>query len=191
VPAQTPVSSKRSVRVVSMYATRWRDVGKTPSATPLDLDLGVLTSYYDFYKDRLPRLLSRRPLNVADVRFDAPVPDVSLTSAEISLFALPSNQIVSAATLHIETGPLTVEEVKTGIGGVLEHCIHAELMVGGRRLSDYIDTLAIAASAQETPTEVAALLPERHLLVFVPREGDEGAPDKAVIEEIVYRDAPP
>jgi len=190
VSAAQYMNSAVQVRVVSMYATRWRDTGMGPSAAMLDLDLGVLTRFYDFYKDRLPGLLRRVTIDADDVRFMAPEPAVSVVSAEVSLFALPSNQIVCEATLIVRSDPFST--IKSGIAGVLEHCIQGDLLVAGRPLPDFIDDLARGVSAQDIPSEAAALLPERHLLIFMPRLAGGGAPPgPEVIEEIVYRDAPP
>lgn len=185
-----PMVASRHVRIVSMYATRWRDTGQAEGAKP-NLDLGVLTRFYDFYRDRLPRLL-REPVVLPDVRFPEPAPAVGLVSAELSLFGLPSGQIVCEATLVVETDPFAIENVKSGLAAVLEHCIQGALLVGGRPLADVVDDLARGVKAQAIPSEAAALLPERHLLIFVPRRGDQEVPPrKQLIEEIVYRDAPP
>lgn len=184
-------TSHRPVRVVSMYATRWKDTGKGPSPTTLDID-PPLARHYDHYQDRLPRRLLCRPAkNVEDVRFSKQ-PDVALTSAEVSLFALPSNQIVCEVTLTIYTDPFTLETVRTGVAGVLERCIEGDLLIAGKPLSKYVDSLAEEVRAEAIPSEVEDLLLERHLLVFVPRlNEDEDPPWQAVIDEIVYRDAPP
>jgi len=177
---------------VSIYATRWRDAGKGPSTEQLDFDLGALTHYYEFYKDRLPRLLLRSTIDARELRFATPLPDGELSAAEVRLFALPTNQIVCAATLNIDTDPFAVKDLKTGIAGVLEHCIQGDLLVKDQPLSDYVDSLANAARAEELPNEEPGLPPERHLLVFIPRlRKDEEPPGTPVIEEIVYRDTPP
>jgi hypothetical protein len=186
------VTAQRSVRVVSMYATRWKDAGKGPPPTKLDLE-PRLARHYDHYQDRLPRRLLHRPAtNVAEVRFSKQQPDVTLTSAEVSLFALPSNQIVCEVTLTIDTDPFSVETVKAGVAGVLERCIEGDLQVQGKSLAKYVDNLAEEVKAESIPSEAEDLLLERHLLVFVPRsDEDEGPPGQPVIDEIVYRDAPP
>jgi hypothetical protein len=198
VSTEVAAGLPRPVRVVNMYATRWRIIGVFPSAEKLEL--GDLTRYYDFYKDRLPRLVWRSDIEVGKVQFEKQRPDGTLSHAEVSLFALPAGQLVCAATFKFEADIFSVDRVKTGIAAVLEQCIQGHLLVDGQPLSDYVDerVRGLSAELESTDsvelksTEDAGLLPERHLLVFVPRlTADEGPPGSDVIEETVYRDAPP
>jgi hypothetical protein len=186
-----PAILKRQVRIVSMYATRWRNTGTDYAEKP-DFELGVPTRYYPFYKDRLPRRLRRSLVDGVQFTGTAPQPDEKILAAEVSLFALPSGQIVCAVTLTVDAGPFSVETVKTGIARVLECCIEGDLRVGDKPLSDYVDDFAKVVSSDEPAQDEAGLLPERHLLVFIPRLGEnEDPPGDAAIDEIVFLDIPP
>jgi len=190
------------IRVVSIYATRWR-YGRKPTRElrelhrkkpteelKLNLKLGRLAEFYDFYKDQLPRGLTTDELKVEDVAFDTEVPRVRLTSAETTLFALPSNQVVVTLTLGFETTRPADDPGPTA--QVLERCIHGALSIGGRTLPEYVRGLAVSKGAEPIDDEKADLLPERHQLVFVPRlSQDEDPPDADTIREIVYLDDPP
>ncbi len=188
--AGTAETTTCSVRVISIYATRWRHRGHATRETQLDLKLGRLKDFYDFYKDQLPRLLVQDTIEVADVGFPSPVAGAEITQVSSWLFALPSYQVVAALALDFTTRPLAVEAQPTA--EVLERCIHAQLRIRGKELPEYVRSLADSVAAEPIETEQAELLPERHQLVFVPRLTDDEEPlGDSVIEEIVYRDAPP
>src|SRR6266511_4162682 len=188
--AGTAETTTCSVRVISIYATRWRHRGHATRETQLDLKLGRLKDFYDFYKDQLPRLLVQDTIEVADVGFPSPVAGAEITQVSSWLFALPSYQVVAALALDFTTRPLAVEAQPTA--EVLERCIHAQLRIRGKELPEYVRSLADSVAAEPIETEQAELLPERHQLVFVRRLTDDEEPlGDSVIEEIVYRDAPP
>jgi hypothetical protein len=183
-----------AIRVVSIYATRWRHAGKATEESQLNLQLnlqlGRLEDFYAFYKDQLPRGLHTEEIPVEDVKFEADVPGVTLTKVETWLFALPSNQVVMALALSFRASRPADDTRPTAL--VLERCVHAALSIGGRSLPDYVQGLAGVVGAVEIGSEKAPLLPERHQLVFVPRLSTaEEPPKEHVISEIVYLTDPP
>jgi hypothetical protein len=178
------------IRVVSIYATRWRHTGSATEESQLNLQLGRLEDFYAFYKDQLPRGLQTDKLDVKDVRFEPDVPGVALISVQTWLFALPSNQVVVALALTFRTSRPADDTVPTA--QVLERCVQAALTVNGRSLPEYVQGLAKEVEAKDIASETAALLPERHQLVFVPRlDDDEEPPDYQTISEIIYLKDPP
>jgi hypothetical protein len=179
-----------SIRVVSIYATRWRHRGPATEDLQLNLRLGRLEDFYAFYKDQLPRPLLAEQIAVEDVAFRGGIEGATLISADTTLFALPSNQVVVAVALRFTTSRPAVDPAPTA--RVLERCIHAQLLINGRRLPEYVRGLAESKNAFPITEEKAALLPERHQLVFVPRlSEEEEPPSPEVINEIVYREDPP
>jgi hypothetical protein len=185
------------IRVVTIYSTSWRYRGKAHEDLGARLELDDLKRHYELYRDQLPRLLpfdllGGRICELDDLRLGRPVDGIRIDKADALLFALPSNQVVLAVTLEFTTQPLRDLSSVRPITQVLEQCIENKIKLRTMDLQEYVGGLSDDELVWEGLAKEDALLPERHQLVFVARRNDqERVPGQVVINEIVYRDAPP
>jgi hypothetical protein len=201
--ASDTVVDDHEIRVISIYATRWRHVPRGDATQP-HLSLGRLEEFYGLFRDQLPQVICRRPHPGTALTFapagdgqpgsaaaDAAAParpDVKFSRAESWLFVLPSDQVVAVLDFHFETHPLDVDPVLTTT--VLERCAYAQLLVDGQDLETHIANLARDAGAEEIdPNKL--LPPERHQVVFAPYVEGGTVPDKETVKRIIYRVDPP
>src|SRR5262245_15483983 len=87
-----------AVRIVGIYATKWRDKQETFGSKDLP---AVVHPLVDFYHDfaqlpRLPRVIRYQRINPVQVTFTPAVPDVEIGGVALWLFVLPSDQVVAA-----------------------------------------------------------------------------------------------
>jgi hypothetical protein len=187
------------VRVVNIYATPWRFNGKLRGDEGTPRNLSGLEQHYELYKEQLPQLLPDRVLGNrirrGAVTLGQEVVGVTVDNAKAELFMLPSKQVVLAVTMCLADGVLTDEKLVEPIVEVLEQCIVGDLKIGKCMVAD-----ALTADFAELPDKDAfskdipgrSLLPERHQLVFVARPTwEQPVPNQRVIEDILYRSAPP
>src|SRR5262249_42263493 len=89
----------QEVRVISVYATRWRRRWKGADTRGRHLDLGRLEEFYSLFQEQLPRDLLRVKHEVPTITFIQPKGESNsganeekheVTRAELWLFALPS-----------------------------------------------------------------------------------------------------
>lgn len=195
------------VRVVSTYSTSWHFLGSAGDDLREYLKLDELTRHYELYKNQLPRLLPSGVLgeltakeikfvNEQDgVRFADEHDGVENVTADARLFALPSNQVVLAVTLAFRTRPLADEAGVAPIAKVLELAVDSDITINNVKLADHIAGLRhkdLRWNGRTGSRHDDALLPERHLLVFVSRRGEEDqVPSRAVVRKILYRKSPP
>lgn len=182
-------SHEYSVRVISIYATKWRHKGIASEHTQPDLELGRLSEFYVFFKDQLPRSLHHDQIDTGRVAFRDPIPGLVLNTSGVWLFALPSDQVVAAITLDFPSPYLTTDA--SLVAAVLERCTYASITIDDGLFSAFIARLAEGKGATEITTETAPLLPERHQIVFAPRGPQYVLPGKTVIRQILYRHDPP
>src|SRR5215471_10374117 len=132
------------VRVISIYATRWRHRPQADGGQP-HLSLGRLEEFYGLFRDQLPQVISRQQHPAEVLTFtpassimpeaataDPSVPaevDVKFSRAESWLFVLPSDQVVAVLDFDFATDPLDIDPVPTIT--VLERCAYAQLLVDG------------------------------------------------------------
>lgn len=207
-----PVDHK--VRVISIYATRWRHRPGADSLQP-HLDLGRLEEFYGLFRDQLPQVICRQPLRAGELTFvpaagggeprpggsTDPRPDDEgepgaapddppvITRAQSWLFVLPSDQVVSVLDFDFASGPLDVDPGPTI--RVLERCAYAQLLVNGSDLETHIAKLAREAHAEELDTNTL-LPPERHQVIFAPYvEGSSFPDNEDAVKAIIYRVDPP
>jgi hypothetical protein len=191
-------SETQEVRVISVYATRWRrqwlggDVGGSDH-----LELGRLEEFYTLFREQLPSVLARVKPDPGAVSFPSlqGEPDSSdkmagleVTRAELWLFALPSDQVVAAIDLDFQSPPLDADVSR--IINVLEHGAYGNISILGKGLEWHIAELAAKAEAEEIDSSTRLLPPERHQIVFAPNIGDV-ANIEETIALILYRSDPP
>lgn len=189
------VSDIQDVRVISVYATRWRrqwqggDVGGSHL-----LELGRLEEFYYLFREQLPSVLKQdkhdpRTVSFPSMRGDSSdeMAGLEVKTATLWLFALPSDQVVAALDLDFESPPLDVDASR--IINVLEHGAYGNITILGEGLETHIAEMAREAGAEEIDTH-PQLPPERHQIVFAPATGEVANFDET-IALILYRSDPP
>ncbi len=192
-----------TIRVISIYATRWRY--KEHVDGEQHLYLGRLEEFYGLFRDQLPQILCVEPHDAKALVFTPPTGtdaspesssapsaepgrNVQITQAQTWLFVLPSDQIVAVIDFHFMSLPLDIDHATTS--DVLEHCAYAQLAVDGASLEEHIATLAKGAGA-EAIDENKLLPPERHQVVFAPYVERGKLPDVDTLKRILFRVDPP
>jgi hypothetical protein len=199
MPNDSGATSSCQVRVVSIYSTSLRYKGRAPEDLSAKLELGGLTRHYELYQDQLPRLLPFAflggPIGPGDIAVTGGMDGIEVTGADAVLFALPSDQVVLAVTLGFVTAPLSDPAGLRSVTHVLEQSIEAAVTIRGRDLTQWVAELPASRPSEDGLSMDGMgepLLPERHQLVFVARGHDgERVPTPAIINELLYRDAPP
>ena len=184
VPIAVATSDQHHIRVISIYATRWRWTGEPDPSLP-HLELGRLDEFYGLFREQLPQVI-HRPANPAAAIAFAPKAGnavqqsataclrnsedegAEIDSAHSWFFVLPSDQVVAALDFNVRSkflyaGPLSIIKL-------LEQCAYARLIVGTYPLEEHIAALAREAGAEEIDTDTI-LPPERHQIVFVEHAG--------------------
>lgn len=191
---ETGASDDHKIRVISVYATKWRFAAEP--ARQEHLSLGHLEEFYALYKDQLPKVLLHREHGRDSLRFqpteqEAADPrrrpgirpeddEVEILSVASWLFVLPSDQVVAALdftlrgrTVADRTGAATVDPLPAI--RLLERCAYARLAIDGRPLERHIAALAQQEGAKELHKTAAERIgspaadpfpPERHQVVF-------------------------
>lgn len=195
------VDTVHEVRLISIYATRWRSVWpQSDQQASLDdqaphLDLGALEEFYSLFRDQLPRILLWRQHDPATVTFktsgqgdsshaDWPI----ITRAESWLFALPSDQVVAAIDIDFQSPPLDSAAAPTI--NVLGHGAYARFQIDEHDLESHITELAMEVDATRLDSDTF-LPPERHQIVFASHTAGGKVPDEETIALILYRSDPP
>ena len=197
-------SPDHEIRVITIYATRWRYRKTSASGLP-HLGLGRLEEFYGLFKYQLPQAVCRKSHEAEALTFkaltdfagpsnasaetsaprDAPI---QITRVESWLFALPSDQTVAVLDFDFISGPLDVDPVPTI--NVLERCAYAQLLVDGADVEAHISQLAQSVGAEEIDKN-PLLPPERHQVVFAPYVPGGSLPDEDTVKRILYRVDPP
>jgi heme exporter protein D len=203
MPATHATPDDHEIRVISIYATRWRHRQFTDrQPQPEHLGLGRLEEFYALFRGQLPQVICRTPHAVGDLAFTGPddlhpadggagpgtIGPVTVTRAESWLFGLPSDQVVAVLDFDFVSGPLDVDPTPTT--KVLERCAYAQLCVDGLNLERHIAALATKACAEEIDTNTM-LPPERHQVVFAPYVPGGQLPGEDILKTIIYRVDPP
>jgi heme exporter protein D len=180
------------IRMISIYATRWRL--RNWSGDQSHLDLGRLEEFYGLFREQLPQVIYKEEISADALAFAAPGgpqsgnEQVMITQAQSWLFVLPSNQVVAVIDFDYASGPLDTDPGPTA--QILEHCAYAQLLIAGADLETHIAALATLAGAEEI--DVNQLLPpERHQVVFAPYQAHHSLPDEDTLKQILYRVDPP
>src|ERR1051326_5322002 len=114
-------SDQHDIRVISIYATRWRWTGELDQEQP-HLSLGRLEEFYGLFHDQLPQVIQWLPHGAENIAF-APKGDnagvlnstslltpadegVKITRADSWLFVLPSDQVVAALDFDVRSEAL-------------------------------------------------------------------------------------
>lgn len=190
-------SSTQDVRVISVYATRWRKPWQAGDNGKSHLQLGRLDEFYSLFQEQLPRVLDRIPHDPDTVSFlsvggDSVVRSrmagLTVTRAEVWLFALPSDQVVAALDIDFLSPPLG-EDASWTIN-VLENGAYGQIEIDGKGIEGHIADLARSVGAKEIDTN-ALLPPERHQIVFASDIGGGAAKIEETIALILYRSDPP
>lgn len=158
------VGIDHQIRVISVYATKWRFTGDPQTAE--HLTLGQLEEFYALYKDQLPQIIRRTHYEPHQVLFQ-PTPEeakkrkaegkplwiqpaedeVEVLSVDAWLFVLPSDQVVAA--YDFELAGRTVHDEETNQEAVdplstirlLERCAYARLVIDGLHVEAHIASL--------------------------------------------------
>jgi hypothetical protein len=181
-------SHQHTVRVISVYATRWRHGGQADRADP-DFTLGRLGEFYPLFRDQLPRVLRHQThtaRQIASARRDA-LPEIG--AVESWLFALPFGEVVAALTFELPSPDLNVDPAPTT--SVLELCAYGEVMISGRSLAEHVAALAVEVGAEPTDDGLQGLPPERHQIVFAKEGAGHTPPTDEKLERILFRIDPP
>jgi hypothetical protein len=203
VKTSSALVDDHEIRVISIYATRWRHRPQADGKQP-HLSLGKLEEFYGLFRDQLPQVICRQPHPATALSFTsassikpeataadpsaAAEMDVKFSRAESWLFVLPSDQVVAVLDFDFATHPLDVDPIPTTT--VLERCAYAQLLVDGSDLETHIADLAREAGAEEIDTN-KLLPPERHQVVFAPYIEGGALPDEEAVKRIIYRVDPP
>jgi hypothetical protein len=186
----------QEVRVISVYATRWRRKWADDDDGGLHLALGRLEEFYNLFREQLPRILDRVEYAPEAIDFlplrDEPesspkMAGLEVTRAELWLFALPSDQVVAALDFDFQSPPLDADASR--IINVLEHGAYGKISIHGQLLESHIDELAKNAKGEEIDRSTR-LPPERHQIVFAPDIG-EAARIEETTALVLYRSDPP
>jgi hypothetical protein len=152
-------SKDHTIRVISVYATKWRFTGVLPEIERFKL--GQLEEFYNLYKDQLPQVIGKVEFDGRSLQFEptpeelaagivgpiAPEADgVQIQSVVSRLFVLPSDQVVAAYDFEIvsqmvaepSASPETAAVDPLPVIRLLERCAYARLIVGGRPLEQHI-----------------------------------------------------
>ena len=203
MPATHVTPDNHEIRVISIYATRWRhrQFSEGP-LQPAHLSLGRLEEFYALFRGQLPQVIDRTEHAAGDLLFTGPDDlhpadggdgpgtgePVTIKRAESWLFVLPSDQVVAVLDFDFVSGPLDVDPMPTT--KVLERCAYAQLRVGGLDLEGHIAALAGQAGAEEIDKN-PMLPPERHQVVFAPSVPQGKLPKESILKTIIYRVDPP
>jgi hypothetical protein len=192
------------IRVISIYATRWRWTGDH-DLLQSHLSLGKLEEFYSLFGSQLPQVIHMQPHATDRIAFITAACDtarphasavmlkpadegVEITRVDSWLFVLPSDQVVAALDFDVRSTFLSVDPLP--IVKLLEQCAYARLTVNGSPLETHIAALARRVGAEELDTNDKFLPPERHQIVFA--EHVKGKPpDDEVVKVILYRLEPP
>ncbi len=193
MPEEQSSRNTYSMRVIGIYATRWRYQRSTSGAQP-GFEWGHLREFYELYQDQLPRTLIQEPVSVGNLTFRAPEGGTEtlagITAAEFRLFALPSDQVVAAIILDFTSPDLNADSSLTV--KILEVCAYIRIQIMGADLASHIGMLAVKAGAEAIDIDQTATLPpERHQIVFARELPGEEPPDEDVMKSILYRIDPP
>lgn len=191
---ETTTGGGHDIRVIAVYATKWRFAGEP--AQREHLSLGHLEEFYGLYKDQLPKVLlyqahGRDGLRLLPAGREAADPrtrggirpqddGVEIASVASWLFVLPSDQVVAAFDFTLRgraavdaAGASAVDPLPTI--RLLERCAYARLAIDGRPLEQHIAGLAQREGAREVRKTAAELIgapaadpfpPERHQVIF-------------------------
>jgi hypothetical protein len=208
----TPAAGEQTIKVVGIYATKWRYPFESESLVDGKFRGTRLEDFGKEFGDLLPRLPN--PLATDEVMPDEVVLTKALADIEVSaayafLFVLPSDQVVATFTLECSTSRLN--EVHGPADDMLDEFTARRFTVHGKSLEEYLSGLApVGTENYETAAKPLAAQPKRiwrrhsppqedldpappvqlteqHQIVFVP--GNEPL-DKSVVEALVYRDQP-
>ncbi|MGH3753681.1 MAG: hypothetical protein ACRDRP_13480 [Pseudonocardiaceae bacterium] len=203
MPINVSTPDQHHIRVISIYATRWRWDREPDPGLP-HLELGQLDEFYGLFQEQLPQAIHRSPNPAAAIVFQPTASDtvqqittacpcdsedgrVKIVSACSWLFVLPSDQVVAALDFKVQSKLLQVDVLP--IVKLLEQCAYARLTVGTLPLEGHIAALARKVGATEIDTDTT-LPPERHQIVFVEHTAGTPPGDK-IIKDILYRVEPP
>ncbi|MBT8224122.1 MAG: hypothetical protein HKP61_05090 [Dactylosporangium sp.] len=188
IGTQNLVSSP--VRIISIYATRWRLTDAGVGEGEADLDFGRLTEFYNRFRAQLPQRLCHERFGGTTTRFtgESP-PGCPVFMVDSWLFALPSDQVVAALTLDV--GCPSLGEDTTALAAVLEHCTYADIAIGDEPLDTYFARLAAEGGAVPVEDETTDLLQERHQIVFTAGTPGAPLPRTEALKHILYRKNPP
>jgi hypothetical protein len=197
-------SDQHHIRVISIYATRWRWT-EAHNPQQLHLPLGQLEEFYSLFESQLPQVINRSSHAVENIAFVSNADNtarpcknaamlkpanegVQITRADSWLFVLPSDQVVAALDFDVRNVLLGTDP--SPIVKLLEQCTYARLTVDDLSLETHIATLAKQVGAEELDTNNKFLPPERHQIVFAEHVGGK-PPDDEIIKVILYRLEPP
>jgi hypothetical protein len=195
-------NGKPKVRIDSIYSTRYVYDGAEERRLDEELLLGSLSNYYDLFRNQLPRLLPdsflHGPDNAINVGLADSVAGVQNQSTDAMLFALPSSQVILVIRFVFDCDLNNLDPIVR----VLEQSIEGRVALNGQPLESAlreklagIEKMKLEQRMPDATADAAAeaaLLPERHQLVFIRRSNEqEEVPTAEAVRTIVYRATPP
>jgi hypothetical protein len=207
------------IRVISIYATRWRHLPQGDATQP-HLSLGRLEEFYGLFREQLPQVICRRPhpgtaltfapagdgesgragdghAGPSRVKASAAAPSAKAPSAKMDVkFSRAESWLFVlpsdqvVAVLDFHFATNPLDIDPVPTTTVLERCAYAQLMVDGQDLETHIANLAREAGAEEIDSN-KLLPPERHQVVFAPYVEGGTVPDEETVKRIIYRVDPP
>lgn len=227
--ASATTTAESRVRVAGVYATRWRyrDASEHKDKPPTDPTEAALaafegTRFEEFavafrnQLNRLPKPIARREVTDA---FVIESPGVTTRSAEVYLFALPSDQVVASLILDcVCDSPVTLDH--TSLDAMLDRFTEDNFTVQGEGIDHFLRGMAPEQVENVTPlskakprkenwllrllarlrlrrrkplvggkTPLLLDLPERHEVVYV---ADRSRPlDPRAVQQLLYRTKAP
>ncbi|NUR96958.1 MAG: hypothetical protein HOV67_17085 [Kribbellaceae bacterium] len=202
-----------TVKVVGIYATKWRYPADIESPSREKFRGTRLQEFGEAFGDLLPRLpspIANEEIAPGRVEFAKELAGITVEAAYASLFVLPSDQVVATLTLECRTVRLT--EIHGPADDMLDEFTAQRFTVHARSLQDYLSRMApMGIENYDTAAKQSALLSrrkgffrrtpsvppleppppievtEQHQIVFLPAE--PALPDD-VVDALVYRDQP-
>ncbi len=193
----TSLSAKPKVRIVNIYSTSYNYSGVEERPLDEELLLGTLSSYYDLYRNQLPRLLPESfltgPVGNLSVTLDRDVAGINNSAVDAMLFTLPSSQVILVIWFAFDCDLNDLRPIVS----VLERSIEGGIILNGQPLDSSLRAQLTTIKGMKLEGKAGAggdtgLLPERHQLVFIRRSDDvEELPTADMVRTIVYRTTPP
>ena len=182
IPPFDPFVTRTAVRLTTVYATTWRcethqfvEVAKPPGEF---FRLGRLGHFYEISQRQVPRIIAHHDLDESSLSFQRWSDGGAVQAARVWYFAVPSNQILVALTLDVQTSLV-------GSIPLLEDLYYAAISVAGTPLAD---SLAATMSGLLTGQELGdGFLPERHQLVFTGIPDSDALPNEDQVQRVIYR----
>jgi hypothetical protein len=174
-----PYVSRDGLRLTTVYATSWTATPSLSLHRPVGewLRLGRLARFYEVSQHQLPRVVVRQEIDAASLCFERWSDTAAVRGVRVWLFALPSNQLLTA--LSLDVGVSLVDSVP-----LLEDLYYDAIAINGAPLEQWLGAHLMPGVAIDRP---AGLLPERHQLVYCAVPAAANLPTADQVQRVIYR----